>query len=649
MNLTALLIGSDYGGLRGVGKDLATMTSALGARGFTTRVCPPPGATRAGILAAYETLIDDAEPGDAIVVYYTGHGGSAAPSGGSQPDPAALQFIVPVDYGESSEEDFRGISSVELSVLQARLTAVTRNVTVILDCCHSGLMSRDPTATIKAVGPAPYPMIRAHHDRLVRQGLRIDLVRGEGSPDAVRIVACAPEQRAYEFPGLDDGEWMGALTRSLTRTLAEVGDEPVTWATVVDRVRHQVVGLGFSQRPEAEGPANRLLFATEEADLLHSLPATPLDCENRVRLDCAALLRVQRGDEFVIMPPGQLRADPDRRVGDLRIDGVSAISAEGSVVFAPGWSAVPLGARAFRTKVTAPQVPVKVPAGDPRAGAVLDALQTAALARAAEPGEDWVGEVRISADGGFELCDRIGPLHPPYRDDPEGIADLAAAVKIFSQATGLRRLVGDPSHPLDAEVTIEWGLVVDGVAQPLASGAAGLTPGQRIYLTVRNEGQTPVYVSLLDIGVSGRISLLTRATPSGQLLPAGRSMTLGGNEVTRLLPGVALSWPTGLHPARARPETILVVLTSERQHLGALEQPEIVQTRSRHRGLGASTLQNLIDQLATGGTRDVESDWSDGVRYDIHAIDFEMAPEPIEQPAPPARTALAREGRSSQR
>jgi hypothetical protein len=305
------------------------------------------------------------------------------------------------------------------------------------------------------------------------------------------------------------------------------------------------------------------------------------------------------------------------------------MTAVGQVTFAPGWSEVPVGARAFRTRVTAPLMVVKVPTDNPRSGPVLDALRMAGLARPAEPGEeDWTCEVRIDADGSLELRDRRGSLHPPYRDDVAGLRRLAGAVKIFAQATGLRRLATERSHPMNAKVAIEFGLVADGVARPLIDHGEVLPNGQLIYLSLRNEDAVPVYVSLLDIGISGRISLLYPATPAGRLLPVKGSLVLGRHELTGVLDGTALSWPDDLTPERARPETILVVITSERQDLSALEQPAIVQIRSGARGSGnpVSPLQDMVDQIGAGTTREIGQNKSSGVLFDVHSIDFEMTP-----------------------
>lgn len=620
MNRLALLIGSDYDGLRGVEPDLAAMKNSLETRGFEVHECPPAEATRAGILTAYEKVIADARPGDAVVIYYSGHGGRTRPSKTEPHREPDLQYILPVDYDRSTAGDFRGIAAAELSVLQSRLTTVTHNVTVILDCCHSGLMSRDTSLRLRTSrDKAPHAWVRDHLDRL---GLPLGLVPGESNEYAVRIVACAPGRPAYERPD-EAGVSRGILTSELTRALAEAGEEPVTWAALLDLIRFRVLGRMVEQRPEAEGPADRLIFTTVRREVLNSLPVTPLDPPGLVRLDGAALLRVQPGDEFVVMPPGREPDGQGNRIGTLKIEHVVATSASGTVVFEPERSAVPAGARAFRTRVTAPQLVVGVPSDDPRTGQVLDALRRTALARPAESGETPTAEIRFTGSGGVVLCDHIGPLHPPYPDDAQGFADLTRAVLLYARATQLRRLPGDPSAPLGAKIGIEWGLVLDGVEQPPPADGTPLRPDQRIFVTVHNESNLPVYVSMLDIGLSGRVSLLMRGTPSGRCLPPRTSYTYGYHDARQELTGAGLAWPKGLDPAYARTETILVVLTSDLQSLVALEQPDIVRTRSRSAG---SRLRDMIDQITAGGSREVEPDLSDAVRYEVHAIDFDMTP-----------------------
>lgn len=168
MSSRALLIGSGLDGLVGVQADITAMRGALTLRGFEVETCVGDQATQDGIITAYEGLIERTQPGDAVVVYYSGHGGRVAPpaSGEPGPDPMDMQFIAPVDYHETTPGDFRAVTSVELSVLLGRLTERTDNAVVVLDC-HAANMSRDESMRVKALPHrAPYEAIS---DRCTRR------------------------------------------------------------------------------------------------------------------------------------------------------------------------------------------------------------------------------------------------------------------------------------------------------------------------------------------------------------------------------------------------------------------------------------------------------------------------------------------------
>ena len=107
------------------------------------------------------------------------------------------------------------------------------------------------------------------------------------------------------------------------------------------------------------------------------------------------------------------------------------------------------------------------------------------------------------------------------------------------------------------------------------------------------------------------------------------SYTFGENRKSHQLTGAPISWPAGVDAAYGRPETILIAVTSAPQDLRALEQPGIAHIRSgtRHRSRTVSPLQDMVDQLAIGGTRDLTAEdapEADVIRYDIHAISFNV-------------------------
>ena len=632
----ALLIGAQTGGLTGVENDVGSMSAALRKRGFAPTLLTGAKADRAGIIAAYEQLIADAAPDDAVVVFFSGHGGLISPPPTGEPGPGAMdmQFIVPADYDDSTEDDFRGILSVELSVLLARLTDRTRNVVVALDCCHAAHQSRAAGLRVKALAHQPtYDMLRAHLERQRRQGQQVDRRPAEGNAYAVRIVACAPEQAAYEYNN-DHGVRTGMLTEALTLALAEADGLEVTWATVMDRVRRRVLTFVPNQRPEAEGPSSRLLFQTEEAEPLAALPAISTAEAGRIRIDGARLLGVQVGDEFTIMPAGAPGPAEATKLGDATVVGLGPIEAlaalrpagprePASASGAPP-ARLPLGARAYRTKAVAPAVPVRVvPSTDPRAAELVAAMAASTFVRPAgpdDPDDRWLAEVLVDDAGRFTIHDRIGPLTGP-RPPGDGVGPVLRDLERLARAVAVRALTEDPRWAHDHPVTVEWGRVDGNTTNPLELSGAVLYAGERIYVRLRNDSQETVYASLVDVGVSGQIALVTRSSPGGVTLPPGKEYAYGYDDLEQVWTGRAVAWPDGLDPARARPETILVLTSSQPADVSVLNQDGVLGAKG---GL-ETPLERAVDRVAGLATRELEPD-SDGpaATYAVRRITFDL-------------------------
>jgi hypothetical protein len=625
----ALLIGSQTEGLTGVGNDVAAMSRVLDLWGFASSPCEAENASRAGILDAYERLIADANQDDAVVVYYSGHGGySEGPDDRTlAPARRTIQFIVPTDYHASTENDFRGITAVELSLLLARLTEKTKNVTVVLDCCHAAHMSREREMTAKALSrKVSYRLVANHMDNLRRRGQRLDLWVPPGNPHAVRVVACAPEQSAYEYDNRD-GVRTGMLTEAVAQALTEAKatDRPVSWSTVIDRVRQRVLTTKPSQRPDAEGPAQRLLFDVVEADPVATLPATMT--ADRIRIGGAPLFGVRPGDTFAIMSGDD--DDPgvpgtDRKFGDVCVDHVDSSAAWGELRPTSPTRTVPVGARAHLVSTAAPALPVRVARADPRVGDLVRAIEAAPLVRLAEPDEECRVHVDVGDMGGLTVRDEVGPLHPPRLADPAGVGLVVRDLTRLARAHALRCLAEDLEHTLPGPVSVEFGLVEDGRARPLSSSGAVLHVGHSIHVRVRNGGKDRIYVSLLDIGVAARISVLNPTSPGGVRLRKGEEYVFGRNDLTGALDGVTLSWPEDLLGGRPRPETIVVLASSEPVDTRVLEQRGV---RAKGRQAG-SKLEQCLDQLSTGNPRDVSPAPGPGVRFTVRTIDFDLVPAP---------------------
>ncbi|MFH1265915.1 MAG: caspase family protein [Planctomycetota bacterium] len=277
-----------------------------------SRKLAPGGAER-----EYQRLIDQAQSGDAVVVYYSGHGGMARnpryrPREGDEAtlQPRDYQFIVPVDIAESTEDDFRGITSPELSHLLGNLTAKTRNVTVIADCCHSGGMFRGLDVRIRGLREEEAERwsrgLLPHLERLKDRGIRFGRPDFEGNPHAVRLVATQSHQLAGERD-------LGFLTAAFRDSLQGVEkDVRVTWRTLIDRIRQLVQAEVVWQRPEVEGPIRRYLFELEEE--------TPRDVfyvavrAGKIELAGGRIHGVEKGDLLEIVPMKKGKSDKSQPI-----------------------------------------------------------------------------------------------------------------------------------------------------------------------------------------------------------------------------------------------------------------------------------------------------------------------------------------------
>lgn len=627
----ALLIGSQTGGLTGVDNDIKVMANALRLWEFTCTLCEAENASRAGILEAYKQLIDGASQDDTIFVYYSGHGGICR-----QPDyetvvrpRAAMQFIVPTDYDESREGDFRGITNFELSMLQAKLTDRTENVITALDCCHSAQMSKDWRVRVRAIPrPAPYAILSAHLEGLQRRGLGLDRWDPMGSEHAVRLVACAPEQYANEYDN-EAGERNGMFTEALVEVLTEAAATPrITWDTVIERVREHVLLLAPNQRPEAEGPSRRLLFETVEADPLTSFPVIDLG-GGKVKLEGAPLLGVNIGDELAITRVDSRAADDTTRIAQVRIAERDALAAYGFLEYRPGYQKLPLDARAHRVKAAAWRLPVRVPGDDARAVKLMQALTASRVVRPAEPDEKTRYEVSLDMAGGLTVHDHVGPLHAvPRQPDWPGIRRVVTDLERLWRANALRALTDESDEAARMPVTVEFGIVEDGEERPLRHSGELLHVGQNVFVRVRNDGEVPLFTSVLDIGLAAEIRLINRFSPSGVRLDPGKEYLLGWNPRTEQLTGLPLAWLEGLPADQARPETLLVLIATVPHDAHIYEQQGI----RGQLGVMRTRLQDKLDQISSGDTREIGLGAGPMVPYSVRAIDFDLVPVDAPQP-----------------
>lgn len=629
MTRRALVIGAQTGELKGVHNDVATMTALLREREFAVDSRHGADATQQGIRDGYDKLIEDAKKDDAVVVYYSGHGARAevnTPNGNPLPP---LQCIVPTDYHESRPGDFRGITAQELSVRLARLTEKTRNVTVILDCCHAGHMSRDHKYQPKG-HPYPTYLDIAEHLGIERQlGLRLDLPHVESNPHAVRLLACAPWESAFEQ--ISHGQPAGLLTDAFRHGLAVAGDARVPWNLLIQRIRSRVGVLQFGQRPDVAGPSRRWLFETDEprggtafAVRQHRSGAPAV--HGKLTLPGAGLLAVAPGDTFGLTA-ADTPATEETIVATATVTGTDGVTVHATYDLRAGRTALPLDLEAHPLTVSAPRNPVIV-RGDDATAAEMRAAVDATPGLRAVTGTDGLGVDPPIAD--LTIEDRIylwDGGSDPLTSAPvteAGIEWIAGNLRRLARTAGLRRLEPGPGSALTDPFTVEWGRVVGGHEEPIPPVDARLHVDDPVFIRLRNDSERILYFHVFDLGVAGAVTLISANDPGGLRLLQNAEYIIGERDRGGL-EGSPLTWPADVATTCPRRESLLVIVTTDWQDLSVLG----------HGGIGAplggsrkvtGLAQALADAVGPATTRDWKAPTPSTAKFDVRRLDFTLDP-----------------------
>ncbi|KAK0234529.1 hypothetical protein EDD85DRAFT_922629 [Armillaria nabsnona] len=221
-------------------------------------------ATRLTIEAAIKDLENNTaiKTDDPILIFYAGHGAEAnAPSGWSSAN-GKIQMLLPHDFITSGSDDSKrgqGVLDMRLSHLLANLAAKkSDNITVILDCCHSGSGTRtdddDPTFAVRGIDlPETYTITQDLLHDIEPDARASDVAKGfekSGLLSHVLLAACNHGQEAGERDG------RGVFTSALLSLLREKGVGKLTYKDVIINLPDL-----HAQNPQCEGVhQSRYLF-----------------------------------------------------------------------------------------------------------------------------------------------------------------------------------------------------------------------------------------------------------------------------------------------------------------------------------------------------------------------------------------------------
>ncbi|KAF9476893.1 hypothetical protein BDN70DRAFT_838545 [Pholiota conissans] len=248
------------------------LTSDLGIPGDQVQLLCDKEATREKIIKSFRDLAtsEKIQYGDAIVIFYAGHGAQALPPKRLERQtgcPTLIELLVPYDFNDYPEkQEYMGIPDYTLAALLNQIAEVKgNNITVIFDCCHSASALRgglstasNQSHTITRAGPE----LKFHLPDALDQeiwGAATYATRGMttfprlrhlGAASYVFFSACA----SYELAREEEGR--GCFSSALLVLLKELGSHTLSCSQIITRL-NKIKG----QSPQCEGRhADRFIF-----------------------------------------------------------------------------------------------------------------------------------------------------------------------------------------------------------------------------------------------------------------------------------------------------------------------------------------------------------------------------------------------------
>ncbi|KAJ2979476.1 hypothetical protein NQ176_g3233 [Zarea fungicola] len=606
----ALLIGCDHGRLQGTKNDVEAFSSLLLSHGFQIEnitILTGSDAKRTAIENVWRSLLGRITEHDAVVIYYSGHGGYATSETAQNGLPTHFQFLVPSDFkNDDPPGSWKGMLDIEVSRLLFETTARTKNVTYILDCCHSSRLGKAPSHIQDVNVPVP----KSHCitlDGTIYAKIWMDAkARCEApdtggypdftepdycNPDVVRIAAAAAESSAWQRYN-SDGSWSGMMTDSLVKVLPVLGEKK-SWQSIM-LVVGELVKREFSgdpQQPRCAGADSRLPFSMR-MDRSASLWADIH--EDSIVIQGGKALGVQVGDIFTLTQWDKI-GYPAIEVQVTDVYGFAAeakhLSTEAP---SPGvaYATLQKRSRAFPVALRfSDGVDVKQVSGNFVSFAAHNvAADCEYIAELRQDGSDLV---LYGRDTLYEHTERSVQLAtwPRDMDIAKGMVHLSQCVEDFARARNIIALgAGIKSELFRPRVSITLGrfsnetesalktIHARSTTSTMSTQPLQLEEDDRVYFDLKSELSEDetgaVYITVLAVDATGHIRILS--VNQGE-----KGIRLSHTEPEQSLrrdgrrgKGLPIHWPEGiLTRNKSVIEHFVLVLTKHEVDLRFLESP----------------------------------------------------------------------------
>lgn len=596
-------------------------------------------ATHDGILTAMKELTARIGKDDIVVVHYSGHGSQMRDREGDEPD-GLDETIVPHDSGRDPHSNL-DITDDEIYLWLLDLTAKTSSVTLIFDCCHSGTIARDAFGEemrwvepdlrpLEDLPPSPIPLAtRSLQDGDRELGPSGWLPLGERY---VLIAGCRSEERSYEIqepPGVRHGALTYFLTQELRR--AESG---ATYRDVFEIVAPLVSSRLPYQHPQLEGARDLEIFGIHRIEPMAFVPVQERQGD-RLVLGAGAACGLREGSQWAIHGAGTKAVEPGAEpLGLVSITSVRAVTSEGILMQEAGSTAVAAGMRAVEvSRALETRLPVHVEILS-RHGedvkSLLEELDKYSLLRRVDRGEDAKTRVYLlpagtpaQRNGAVPMLGRLAEetwvvvgehgdlMMPAHRRSEQGV--VYTVLENLQKAARYRLVLDlqDPTSSLAGKLEVDLLRWTGTWLEPPENGPGGrplFLEGEKLALRIVNRSDQPLYVYVLDLGLSGRIHQAYPVSGAAKALEPQGAIEVGTRHGEELPLYIPEEFPFTAAPRAAEIEgyeTLKIFATTQPTDFLPFIQSDFREWEQGPAG-PVRSLKNLLSvSFGGGGYRDV--------------------------------------------